>query len=108
MKRGDIITISAPGDYGKPRPAVVIQSDRFLRTKSVLVCPMTTTEVASPLFRLLVAPLPETGLREMSYAMTEKLTPIQREKCGPVMGRLSDQALLDLDEMLAVITGLAD
>ena len=29
MKRGDVVIVSAPGDFGKPRPAVVIQSDIF-------------------------------------------------------------------------------
>jgi mRNA interferase MazF len=108
MKRGDIVTISAPGDYGKSRPAIIIQSDRLHETKSVMVCPMTTTEVDSPLFRLMVDPVPETGLRAVSFAMVEKLTTVQRQKCGPVIGRLPDEVILALDEMLAVAIGLAD
>lgn len=28
MKRGDIITVALSGDYGKPRPAVVVQNDK--------------------------------------------------------------------------------
>ena len=29
IKRGDIVTCALSGDYGKPRPAVVVQSDLF-------------------------------------------------------------------------------
>jgi mRNA interferase MazF len=108
MRRGDIVTISAPGDYGKPRPAIIIQSDRLHQTKSVQVCPITTTEVDSPLFRLMVTPAPETGLRAVSFAMVEKITVVRREKCGPVIGRLPGELIPHLDEMLAIAIGLAD
>ena len=108
MKRGDIVTIATQGDYGKPRPAIIIQSDRLQLTKSVMVCPMTGAEVDSPLVRLMIPPVPVTGLRIASFAMGEKLTAVRREKCGPVIGRLPDELVLALDEMLAVVMGLAD
>jgi mRNA interferase MazF len=108
MKRGDIVTISTPGDYGKPRPAIIIQSDRLDATKSVMVCPMTSTDMDSPLARLMISPERATGLRIASFAMVEKCTPVRREKCGPVIGRVPNGLLLVLDEMLAVVMGLAD
>ena len=108
MRRGDIVTIVTPGDYGKPKPAIIIQSDRLNATKSVMVCPMTSTGVASPLARLSVAPMGGTGLRVVSFAMADKITTVRREKCGPVIGRLPNELSLVLDEMLAVVIGLAD
>jgi mRNA interferase MazF len=29
MKRGDLVTIALPVDFGKPRPALIIQADLF-------------------------------------------------------------------------------
>jgi len=29
MNRGDFVTLAMQGDFGKPRPALVIQSDQF-------------------------------------------------------------------------------
>ncbi|MEZ1817420.1 type II toxin-antitoxin system PemK/MazF family toxin, partial [Pseudomonas aeruginosa] len=43
MKRGDLVTVALQGDYGKPRPALVIQSDQFPGTASVVVLPVTST-----------------------------------------------------------------
>lgn len=36
MKRGDVVTVVLPGAFGKPRPALVIQSDLFADHPSVL------------------------------------------------------------------------
>lgn len=108
MKRGDIVTVATSGDYGKPRPAVVIQADRLGDTDSVLTCLMTTTRRDTPLYRLTVSATSETGLRAVSYVMVDKVFAVRRDKCGPVIGRLPAELLLNLDEMLAVVIGLAD
>ncbi|MGH8611906.1 MAG: type II toxin-antitoxin system PemK/MazF family toxin [Gammaproteobacteria bacterium] len=43
MKRGDLVTVAMQGDFGKPRPALVIQSDLFNDTHpSVTVLPLTS------------------------------------------------------------------
>ena len=53
MKRGDIVLAVARGDYGKPRPAVIVQSDLFNATHaSLLVCLLTSELIDAPLFRL--------------------------------------------------------
>lgn len=98
-----------PGDYGKPRPAVVIQSDLVAGTDSVLLCPLTTTlRQPSVLFRLDVDPVPETGLRARSQVMVDKISALRRDKCGAPVGRLDGGLLTQLDERLALIIGLAD
>lgn len=108
MRRGDIVTVVASGDYGKPRPAVVIQADWLTETDSVLICLMTSTQRDAPLFRYMIPATDETGLREISYVMTEKIFAIPRSKCGPVIGRLPRGATSALNRMLATVIGLGD
>ena len=108
MKRGDIVTVSAPGDYGKPRPAVIIQSDRLGVSDSVLVGLLTSAIVDAPLFRLLIEPGERTGLKLPSQVMVDKIVAMPRGKCGPVIGRLDAAALVTLNHMLALLVGIAD
>ena len=56
MKRGDLVTVSLPGSYGKPRPALIIQSDLFDEHPSVTVLPITSELRDAPLFRITIEP----------------------------------------------------
>jgi mRNA interferase MazF len=108
MKRGDLVTVSAAGDYGKPRPAVVIQSDRLDDNGSVLVCLLTSVERDAPYYRVPVAPTPTTGLRQPSQIMVDKIVAMKRDKCGEPFGHLDPPTLLALNRAIALVTGLAD
>ena len=108
MKRGDIVTVAATGDYGKPRPAVVIQSDWLPNTDSVLVALMTSAVFNAPIYRLTVEATPETGLKVPSQVMVEKILAIPRDKCGAKIGCLDDTTLIALNHMLSVVIGVAD
>ena len=108
MKRGEIVTVSAPGDYGKPRPAVVIQSDWLKSTDSVLVALMTSELVDAPLFRLRVEPSASNGLKAPSQIMADKILAMPRAKCGRVIGSLDAGAMLALNAMLLAIVGAGD
>lgn len=108
MKRGDLVTVALAGDYGKPRPALVIQSDFLAETDGVLVCLMTTTLRAAPLYRL---PLPAgegTGLNEPSQVMVDKIVAVRRDRCGDPIGRVDEAALLALGRLVAFVIGIAD
>ncbi len=108
MRRGDLITVAAGGDYGKPRPALVIQSDFLDETDSVLACLLTTTLRNAPLHRLSL-PLGEaTGLRQPSQVMVDRIMAVRRERCGPRVGRADDASLLALGRLLAFVVGIAD
>ena len=107
MRRGEIVTVAVQGDYGKPRPAVVIQSDWLAETDSVLVCLLTSTMRETPLYRLAVPSTPETGLQRVSQVMVDKMMAVRREKCGPSIGRLDEAGMLALDRLLALVVGLA-
>ncbi len=108
MRRGDLITVAVSGDYGKPRPALVIQSDFLADTDSVLVCLVTSTLRDSPLYRLDLPAVGATGLREQSQVMVDKIMAVRRDRCGPVIGRIDSSTMLALNRLLALATGLAD
>jgi mRNA interferase MazF len=108
MKRGNIVTVSATGDYGKPRPAVIIQSDRLQSTNSVLVSLFTSTLADAPLFRLLIEPSETNGLKHPSQIMVDKIIAIPRDKYGTVIGNIDEGDLISLNHMLAVVVGIAD
>ena len=80
MKRGAIVTVAAKGAYtGKPRPALVVQSDLFNSTHaSVTICPITSDCVDAPLFRLTLPPGPRTGLKAVSQVMLDKAVSVPR------------------------------
>jgi len=108
VKRGDIVTVSAQGDYGKPRPAIVIQSNFLNAADSVLVVLLTSTIADAPLYRLTVEPTAENGLKVVSQVMVDKVMAYPRVKCGLVIGHLSGADMLALNNMLSVMIGLAD
>ncbi|MGN7619828.1 type II toxin-antitoxin system PemK/MazF family toxin [Rickettsia amblyommatis] len=64
------------GDYGKPRPAVVVQSNLYKNHPSITVCPLTTNLIDAPTFRLLLTP---TELKE-SHIMVDKISAIRSDK----------------------------
>lgn len=109
MRRGDVVTVAAAGDYGKPRPAVIVQTDAFPPEHgSVVVCQMTTTIVDAPAFRVTVEPQPGNGLRERSQIMADKPVTIRRERIGRQIGHLATEEIVRLDVALAFVMGLAD
>jgi len=105
--RGDLVTIAVQGDFGKPRPALVIQADPFSEHASVTILPITSTLAAAPLLRVPVQPSPENGLRKPSQVMVDKAMTVKREKLGPVFGRIGADTLLQVERCLAVFLGIA-
>ena len=95
MKRGDLVTVALSGDYGKPRPALIVQADVFDLHPSVTVLPLTTETYDAPLFRVTVSPGKESGLKKISQVMVDKMTTVPRAKIGQRIGRL-DPAILRL------------
>jgi mRNA interferase MazF len=108
VKRGDLVTVSPPGDYGKPRPAVVVQSDWLSTNDSVLVALVTSTLTDAPIYRLSVEPSETNGLKLRSQIMVDKIIPVMRSKCGRVIGHLDEGSLVALNHMLSVVIGIAD
>lgn len=106
-RRGDVVICAASGDYGKPRPAVVLQSDLFNPTHaSVTVCPVTSHLTDAPLFRVPLKPTPGNGLKTESQAMTDKLVTLRAERISRVVGHLAEPDLGKIDSALALWLGL--
>jgi mRNA interferase MazF len=107
MKRGDLVSVSLPGDYGKPRPALVIQSDVFSYLESITVLPLTTDILDASDARISISPTPDNGLRHLSQVMIDKLGILHRVKAGPVIGRISDGEISSVERALAAFLGFA-
>jgi len=108
MRRGDLVTIALPGDFGKPRPALVVQSDLFNADHAtVSVLPITSTIIGAPVFRITLEPSAANGLRQVSQIMVDKIVSMKREKIGEVFGRLDDETMLRVNRALTVWLGVA-
>jgi mRNA interferase MazF len=106
VKRGDLIPVVLAGAYGKPRPALVIQSDIFARLPSVTILPVTTELRPIETFRIAVNPSQKNGLRTQSQIMVDKAHTIPRNKAGVPFGELESRTLKAVDRSLAVFLGL--
>ena len=107
MMRGDFVTIAMQGDFGKPRPALIIQADPFSELASATVLPITSTLVAAPLLRVTVQPSAENGLQKPSQVMVDKAMTVKRDKLGLAFGRIDADALVEVERCLAVFLGIA-
>ena len=107
MKRGDVVTIALQGDYGKPRPALVVQSNLFDSHPSVTILPITSELRDTPLFRVDVEPNDANGLRKKSQIMVDKAQTIARAKIGKTVGRVDDQTMMAVTRLLAFFLGFA-
>ena len=107
LRRGDIAVCIAPGDYGKPRPSVIVQANRFNDgLGSVVVCPLTSDLVESSLLRLPVIPSEANGIRKPSVIMIDKIAAVRRDRIKSVTGHLDRQSLNRLDELLQLLVEL--
>ncbi|TAM59080.1 MAG: type II toxin-antitoxin system PemK/MazF family toxin [Rhodanobacter sp.] len=104
--RGEFVTIAMQGDFGKPRPALVIQADPFSEHATVTVLPVTSTLVAAPLFRVTVQPSAENGLLKPSQVMVDKAMIVKRDKAGQTLGRIDAVAMVEVERCLAVFLGI--
>ena len=102
-----MVTVALQGDYGKPRPALIIQADQFVDLGSVVILPLTSTMVEAPLLRLNVGPSSDTGLRNTSQIMLDKPMTVKADKIGPTFGHLDDAAMVSVNRSLALFLGLA-
>ncbi|MBN1140722.1 MAG: type II toxin-antitoxin system PemK/MazF family toxin [Deltaproteobacteria bacterium] len=105
--RGDLVTIAMQGDFGKPRPALIIQADPFDEHATVTVLLVSSTLVEAPLFRVVILPSPENGLQKPSQIMVDKAMTVKREKLGPAFGRIDADTLVEVERCLAVFLGIA-
>jgi mRNA interferase MazF len=103
-----VVAVALPGDFGKPRPALIIQSDLFNPTHpSLTLLPLTSEIRSAPQFRITVEPSSTNGLSLVSQIMIDKPVTIRRDKIRPPFGRMDDETMLRVGRALAVWVGLA-
>ena len=107
MRRGDLVTIAVSGDYGKPRPAVVMQDDAFAELPSVTVLPITSDVHEEHAIRITVEPDDSNSLRKPSQIMVDKAMTVKRERIGAAFGKLDSIHMLEIERCLAVFLGIA-
>ncbi len=104
--RGDIVTVAMPGDFGKPRPALIIQADQFNSHSSITVLLVTSTNVQAPLLRVSVQPSIDNGLRKPSQVMIDKIMTVKRERLGPAIGQLDPDTMIEIERRVAMFLGI--
>lgn len=107
MKRGDFVTVAMQGNLGKPRPALILQSDRFDEHTTITILPVTSTIVDAPLFRITIEPNETNGLNKPSQVMVDKTMTVVKEKVGKPFGKIEKNTMLEIERCLAVFLGFA-
>ncbi len=105
--RGSFVNVVMQGEFGKPRPALVIQADQFDEHATLTVLPVTGTLLAAPLLRITVQPSAENGLQKPPQVMLDKTMTVKRDKVGPAFGRIDADAMVEVERCLAVFLGIA-
>jgi mRNA interferase MazF len=104
-QRGDLVSVSLQGDDGKPRPALIIQSDLLADLDSVVLCPITR-DLRNAIFRVTLEPKPGNGLRMLSQVMVDKPATLARTKISEPFGRLDDERMRVIDRTLLLVMGV--
>ena len=102
LRRGDIVVVALQGDYGKPRPALVVQSGLFEGHSTFAILPLTSEILGAPLFRITVDPAAGNGLKVRSQIMVDKPYTVARDRIGGRIGRLDEQTLLQVNRSMMV------
>lgn len=105
MQRGELVTVSLQGEYGKPRPALIVQSGLLADLESVVLCPVTS-DLRNAAFRVTVEPNPANGLSALSQVMVDKLSTLPRTKISEPFGRLDDERMKAIDRALLLVVGV--
>lgn len=108
MKRGNVVTVAMQGDFGKPRPALVLQSDVFSDIHATVTVALISSEIVqAPIFRLDIEPSDTNGLSRPSQVQIDKIMSIRNEKIGSIIGELNDVMMVRVNRALALWLGLA-
>jgi mRNA interferase MazF len=104
--RGDLVSAVLAGEYGKPRPVLVMQDDAFGSLQSLTVLPLTSDLHASPVIRIRVEPSSSNGLQKRSDIMVDKTQTVTRAKIGQRIGSLDERTMQEASVALRQFLGL--
>jgi mRNA interferase MazF len=106
IKRGDLITVAVSGDYGKPRPALIIQADAFDSIPSMTVAPLTSEPYEAPLLRVTIQAGAGAGLRKVSQVMIDQITTVPRSRIGQRIGSVEASTLRAVNQAIKAFLDL--
>lgn len=104
--RGDLVTVTVNGDFGKPRPALIIKSDSFGGLATVTVLLVTSALIDAPLLRITINPDTTNNLRKISQIMIDRVMTIKKEKVGPQFGKLNPNTMVEVERHLSIYLGI--
>jgi mRNA interferase MazF len=105
INRGDIVTVAPPGEFGKPRPALVLQRRIYPETELITVALVTTDQHALPDVRIQMYPSSENGLQRGSYVMVDSVQTYRRSKVGSVIGKADQATMRRVRDALVIFLG---
>ena len=109
MRRGDFVLAAVAGDYGKPRPALIVQSNLFANLPSVALCPLTSElRDDAPLLRILVQPSEQNGLLMPSQIAIDKVTNVSISRLRDTIGRADETLMLQVTRSLAMFLAIGE
>lgn len=103
--RGDLVTVSLSGEFGKPRPALIIQSDAFSSLPSVTVLSLTSDLYDAPNIRVTIQPSALNGLQLPSQVMLDRAATLRRDRVGKYIGRVDTEMLDEVHKKLVRFLG---
>ncbi len=101
ISRGDIVLGILSGDFGKPRPVLIVQTNLLNETHpSVLVCPITSHLTSAQFLRMSLAPTQMNGLLKHSEIMIDKVSAIARTRLTQKIGTLDPHEMEQVERIL--------
>ena len=107
MQRGDFVLVAVAGDYGEPRPALIVQSNLFFFFSSVTLCPLTSElRDDAPLLRIFVEPNETNGILKPSQIAVDRFTTVSTSRLRDIIGRADDALMLQVTRAMAVFLAI--
>ena len=96
-----MVLVSGKGDYGKSRPAVIVQADYLAEhLNSLTVCPMTSDLLKNVSLRVGIEPSLSNGLKIPSEMMVDKMQTFPKTKVFGPIGAINADDMRRLDRAL--------
>jgi mRNA interferase MazF len=106
LKRGDIVLVASSGEFGKPRPALIIQSDAAFPSGYFTYLPITSDLLRVPNVRIALLPTPQNGLRLPSEIMVDMIQTSSSSKFNQAIGAVDADTLRSVESALNLHLGL--
>jgi mRNA interferase MazF len=104
MTSGDVLLCDlnpvAGHEQGGVRPVVVVSHPRYAAVPGLFIAVPLTTRHRGLEHHVKIAADDRTGLKQVSYAMTEQVRTMSHERAGRQLGRVSDDALTAISRYL--------